>query len=991
MSHIELRLLGPLEIWRDGRPVGGFRSQKTQALLAYLALTGQPVARAQLADLFWPNAPGDAARAELRRVLYNLNQRLPDLVKSDRQTLSFQRRGDAPDLDVSLDTDTFKQLAEGMEIAGLERATALYRGELLQGLYLEECAKFESWLGAQREAWQEKQARLLGRLADLYAADGDYDTALRAARRRLELDPWREEAHRRVMILLARSGRRSEALAQYETCRHLLQEELGVAPAARTTALYERLRASSSLIRHNLPPQPAPLIGREQELGRLLSLLTGSEARLITIVGPGGIGKTRLALHAARAAAGHFLDGVAHVSLETVTRPALLPGAIVDALAAADFIPAAGADRALGYLQRQLAEREILLLLDNMEHLLRAAPRLAELLQAAPGLKFLITSRERLNLSWERVFHLEGLRAPPPDAAAAWEAYGAARLFVEAARRATPGFQLTADNREYIARICRHVEGMPLALELAAAWTRVQSCAAIAGRLASDLDLLARPQRDRGPRQSNIRAAFDRSWQLLSAEEQAIFSRLGVFYGSFSVEAAQEVAGAGWQHLASLADKSLVRALPQADGSQMARFQLHELLRQYALERLAEQGETEAVRDDHCRYYTDLAQEQTSCLRGGEQKAALETMAREASNVEAAWAWAGRRGLLDALDAALEALFLFLSMRSRLEQGINLLAQTTGQLKGQEAAVAVRARVLARLAMLRLRRGEYDAAERETTTALELARRAEDGQSLAAVYLALARLAYNRGRYGRADEYGVASLALYRELDQRHGQALCLSVLGLTTVVQAKYLEADAGEQRPPRIRTEYLEQAEVRFREALAHYRALGDRYHESNTLHNLGYIQYVFGEESGERAHFEAALFHFEEAVALDRALGLRLPQRLNWLAATLAMLGEQERARELYGEALLQALRTRRLTEAMDILASIAVYIMEPGGRGARAVEALSLVLAHPATDARIRQWAGEQRALIEAALPAADAAQARAQARTLTLEEAAERVM
>ncbi len=983
-TAIELYFLGSLHIQIDGQLVNGFRSQKAQALLAYLALVAQPVTRERLADLFWPNATGDAGRTELRRVVYNLNRRLPGVIHSSRQSLSFEGAADGGE--VWLDTAAVERLCAAGNLLQLEQAASLYRGELLEGFYLEECPDFESWLGRERSSWQEKHLHLLRQLTDLYESRGDYERAVQVARQRVELAPWREEAQRRLMLLLARSGRRSEALAQYESCCKVLEEELGVTAQGRTTALYERLRASTSLIRHNLQLAPDPFIGREAQLAQLLSLLKEDGTRLITIVGPGGMGKTRLAVQAAHAVAGHFLDGVAHIRLETVSRPALLPEAIVEALEAAHFMAGAGTDRALAYLQDQLAQREILLLLDNLEHLLSAAPQLAALLEAAPGLKILTTSRERLNLSWERVLRLEGLATPEEDRAG-WERYGAVRLFVAAARRANPEFFLTEANRRPVIRICRQVEGMPLALELAATWTRMQSCTAIAERLQTDLSLLARPQRDRGPRQSSVRATFDRSWALLSPGEQVIFSRLGVFRGSFSVAAAQAVAGAGWQQLATLVDKCLLRALVAAND-QPARFQLHELLRQYALQMLAEAEQVELARERHCCYYLEMVQAQTAQLQGGDQKAALERMAAEASNMEAAWEWAAQEGRQVLLEAALPGLYLFWKMRSRLERGVNLLAEAVHQLERLgPATVQVRGRVQAHLALLRYYQGEREQAGVDASAALELALRAEDGPGQAVAYLALTHVAYGSGRYGVAAEYGARALAFYEALQDQHGQALALSMLGLTTMVQAKYVEEGQNGQRPPQIRTEYLQQAQVYFQQALVHHRALDDRYDESNTLHNLGYIQYVYGEESGELHHFEAALFSFEEAAALDAVLGVKRPQRLNWLACTLAMLGEQERARDLFREALLWAMHTRRLTEATDILAGIAVYVEEAGAARERAVTLLSLVEAHEATDVRVRQWAQEHRTRIEAKLPTPAAARARARGRTLTLEDVA----
>src|SRR3712207_1580304 len=325
-----------------------------------------------------------------------------------------------------------------------------------------------------------------------------------------------------------------------------------------------------------LPPQPTTFVGREAEVAALTRLLAEPDCRLVTIVGPGGIGKTRLALQVAARAAPAYADGVAFAPLQDVPTAELLVGALAEAVGC----PLSGRDEPQDQLLAYLRDRELLLLLDNAEHLLDGAEFVGELLAAAPRLQLLVTSREALNLQEEWRYPLAGLEVPAVGQGRGVEACSAVALFVERARRVRRDFALEAE-REGVVRICRLVGGLPLALELAAAWARTLPCAAIAEEIAGNLALLATSARNVPERHRSVRAAFDQSWQHLSWEERAVYARLAVFHGGFRRAAAERVAGATLPVLATLLDKSLVRY--EADG----RYHLHELLGEYAAEQLA--------------------------------------------------------------------------------------------------------------------------------------------------------------------------------------------------------------------------------------------------------------------------------------------------------------------------------------------------------------------------------------------------------------------
>ena len=350
---------------------------------------------------------------------------------------------------------------------------------------------------------------------------------------------------------------------------------------------------------HHLPPAPTPFVGREGELAEIEQLLSDPACRLLTLVGPGGIGKTRLALEAAHVMVdtATFPNGVYFASLQPLTSPEFIISTIADALSFQFYSGADPRQQLLDYLR----EKSLLLVLDNVEHLLEDISLVSEMLAAAPGVHILATSRERLNLREEWVLEVSGLNSPAVETEINLESYSAIELFVQQARRVSVGFALDNANQSAVVRICHLVGGMPLGIELAAAWVRALSCEQIADEIERSLDVLETPTRNIEPRHRTMRAALDQSWQLLSDVEQNVFKRLSVFRGGFTREAAEYVARATLRTLTGLVDKSMVRV--NAGG----RYDLQELLRQYAEEKLGEMpAEQEQTRDRHSTYYADF-------------------------------------------------------------------------------------------------------------------------------------------------------------------------------------------------------------------------------------------------------------------------------------------------------------------------------------------------------------------------------------------------
>jgi DNA-binding SARP family transcriptional activator len=508
MTHLTLSLLGPIHMALDGKQVHGFAYAKARALLAYLAVEShREHSREALVGLLWPDLPEDAARSNLRQALSSLRQVLgdgaatPPFLHVTRDSIQFNVASS-----YSLDVTAFTQHLAACEqhrhrhsgrcaacIEHMEQAVALYQGDFLAGFSLAGSAPFEEWVLLWRERLGHQARAALARLADYHERHGALEPARCVAARLLELDPWREEAHRQMMRLLAAGGQRSAAMAQYERCRRVLLRELGVEPEAATTALYRQLRdgrpasiqqaAQTETVPGMLPVPPAHLIGRERQLAELEALLADPAHRLITVLGPAGVGKSRLALAAAAAQADAFPDGVAWVSILAGGRAEPLAALALAAL----HVPLREQDSPQKLLLGYLRTREMLLVLDGLQTPDdNGAEWVSELLQRAPQVTFLATSQSRLGLRAEWLLTLEGLGYPNGEAFEAMQGHGAVRLFVQQYSQLQGHGPANDEEWLAVARICRLVEGLPLAIERASAATWNRSIVQTATALAAD-------------------------------------------------------------------------------------------------------------------------------------------------------------------------------------------------------------------------------------------------------------------------------------------------------------------------------------------------------------------------------------------------------------------------------------------------------------------------------------------------------------------------
>ncbi len=576
-----------------------------QALLAYLATeSDSPQRREVLAGLLWPDQEESVARHNLNQALWSLRRSIKDrdLVEpvflSSRDSLQLVR-----DADCFIDIHRFRELLQRVErhvhrhqqacptcTDWLIEAVELYRGPFLAQISLSDSPEFEEWVVVRRERFHEAAVDALEKLVDQLEYQYEYQRGIAYLRRQVQLDPWREDSHRRLMRLLARTGQRPAALAHFDRVRQILERDLGADVEQKTLDLRNEIEQGASTgadgaVREStlsaagstLPAQVGSLVGRERVLSELGSLIASGQHRLITLIGPGGIGKTSLALQLARDQEHSFRHGARFMPLAGTASAESIVQVIADACALSDY---GGADLREQLLEH-LRDQDLLLVLDNFEHLLSGASVVSDILAVAPDIQVVVTSRERLNLYGEYVVQVTALDIPSiMDAPSDIGRSSSVQLFVRSAERANSSFQPRAADFPAIIRTCELVGGMPLGIELAAAWTPLLSCHEIAEEIEKSLDFLSTPLRDVPERHRSVRAAFDHSWRMLTETERQIFMGLSVFRGGFLKDAAEQITSAPMHVLLTLMSKSFLTRNPQG------RFEIHELLRQYAEDKL---------------------------------------------------------------------------------------------------------------------------------------------------------------------------------------------------------------------------------------------------------------------------------------------------------------------------------------------------------------------------------------------------------------------
>ncbi len=668
MSGIKVALLGTPIILRtkiqqlpdasgdtdDTLDVVTIPRRKSVALLAYLASDPRPHHRQTLALLLWPDARPSLSASYLRRDLSVLNRELgPGCLTISRESVTM------PQAKTEVDVRRFRGLLKAAEhhghrsgeichdcIALLEDAVSLYHGDFMQGFSLSDSPIFDEWQLAEAENLRSDALSSIIKLAHGFSSLQEYTKAIDYARRWIQFAPEDESAYRELMYLFAKNGNPAAALQQYRNCRQILEQEFGRAPHETTDELFATIQSGGTLVapafmavqpinisaanraeltndapadkastKGNLSATSNIFIARDEELTKLTTLLGNTPGcRLLTVMGPGGVGKTRLAMHAAKLTASQFRDGAYLVSLSAVTSGEQLAFGVASALSIRSSIDPKS------HLLDYLRTRNLLLVLDGVEHLLQSSssdPETAaataqslilDILASAPEVKILVTSSERLNLQEEWVSEIRGLTYPTPKESDEWirmppnqwglEKYGAVELFVVSAQKVQPSFELNESNIAPVLKICQVLEGLPLGLELAASWVRSMSCHDIALELEKNSDLPVSPLQNLPDRHRSLHSLFERSWQLLEENERIVANKLAVFNGSFQRTAAEVIAGADLASLISLRDKSV---LYFTDDD---RHSMHSTLRKFALTRLAATPEAyQQTCDAHSDFY----------------------------------------------------------------------------------------------------------------------------------------------------------------------------------------------------------------------------------------------------------------------------------------------------------------------------------------------------------------------------------------------------
>ncbi|HNB53769.1 MAG TPA: BTAD domain-containing putative transcriptional regulator, partial [Anaerolineales bacterium] len=725
--------------------------------------------------------------------------------------------------------------------AALETTLNLYRGDFLEGFYLRDGRGFEEWAVLQRERLRRTAHTGFRALVRFLLERGNPAAGLPYAEKLVAVDPYDEDSTRQLMHLYLRNGQPAAALQAYQRLRRLLQAELHVEPAAATRALFERVRALPFPPPVRLPADPTPFLGREAEIETVWQVLISAEHRLITLFGPGGMGKTRLSIEVARRFAlhrpGQFLDGIFFIPLATVqTAPDL-----VTTLAEEIGFSFSGPQPPQRQLLEYLRPREMLLILDNFEQFLSESgaglPFLVELLRQAPGICLLLTSRERVNLYEEVVFDLPGLALPEPTQDNP-ETFSAVILFAQTARRAKAGFAPTPEETRAAVQICRLLDGTPLAIELAASWVRQYPLAHILDHLRQSLDFLRASYRNLPERHRSLRAVFDHSWELLAPPEQAVFCQLAIFEGDFTPAAAEAVVSfqssafrdnaspmPAEAYLTSLADKSLLQ--PHAEG----RFALHPLLRQFAAEKQAEfTGVQNTLPQRHAAYYLHFAAQQGN----GEAPSHRAALRADLANLRAAWQWAVHTQDFSALQPVIPILHNFFSSQSWFQEGTDTFAFAVAHLTVQTPEQAgLVCELFGRKARMHVQIGQLDLAREMLEQAQTYLPLTSSGQRFKLLDT-LAITYFYAGEYARAAALAEEILRYAETTGNQEGVAFAVNFWGSCAKALGDYSQATA------------------LFTRAVAVYQSLQDTIGAAMVLNNLGNLEQARGDFTAARGYY-------------------------------------------------------------------------------------------------------------------------------------------
>jgi predicted ATPase/DNA-binding SARP family transcriptional activator/DNA-binding CsgD family transcriptional regulator/Tfp pilus assembly protein PilF len=894
-------------------PETAWRSRTAAKVVKLLALApGHRLHRDQVVDILWPNLEPRAATNNLYRALHAARHLLePDLPPRAAsahlglhwEMLALGQPGRAPGLWIDVDEfEAAAQLARSThDPNAYSAALALYTGDLLPD------DRYDDWMTGRREQLHQRYADVLRDAAQTYEALGDVNAAIDALRRLVAAQPTDEVAHLTLMRLLALAGRRDQALREFKVLEAALRQDLGAEPRPSSRLFYRELQAGGAVAKRpeggsgaitaapvsprppadtlarssraltNLPSALTSFIGRDAEQAEVRALLQGS--RLVTLTGAGGCGKTRLSLEVAASVASSYVDGVWLVELAPLVEPELVPAAVAQCLAVTEQ-PGRTITQTMA---AALRNKRLLLVLDNCDHVVDACASLVVvLLSTCPWVRVLATSRERLRCAGETTWQVPPLLAPDPQQQLPVDVlarYDAIQLFVARARTSQAAFRLTPHNAQSVAQICHRLDGIPLAIELAAVRLQVLSADEVAARLDDLLGLLSRGERTAPPRQQTVRATLDWSYGLLDAPEQALMRAVSVFSGGFNRDAAERVSDtelgpssrALVDLLMGLVDKSLVVVDRRADQN---RYWLLETVRQYGIERLRAAGDELRIRQRHRDWCLELAEDGTAALDGPQRSVAMERLKADGANVQAALATCHERGEIDYAFRLAGALWRFWFQQGDVSGGRHWLELLLGDGRSKSVPAAIRVRMLLGAGWFAFHQGDLRTATARFTESLSMG----DSAAGALALLGLGNVAEERGDLGSAAASYRESLALEREQGQPPRIARVLDHLA--------QLACAAGED----------EQALRLTDEALAVRHSAGDELGVAKTLWNRGVALLHLGD-------FEGAERALGESLRIWRGVGdaLGVAQSTSFLGNVAIRRGDVAQASAFYAEDL------------------------------------------------------------------------------------------
>jgi predicted ATPase len=735
----------------------------------------------------------------------------------------------------------------------LEAGLALYQNNFLDGFFIRGARGFDEWLIYERERIRLGTLDALFSLVNFHANTANFPKGIHYARRALELEPLMEAGYQQLMRLLDHSGRSSEALIQYENCRQILSKELGVDPSEETQELFSCLLKGERLPgipgtqhQHNLPLPLSDIIGRDDDLTQIATLLENPACRLLSLIGIGGIGKTRLGFHAAAAGLDFFPDGVWLVELAAFTETEILP----DHIAAVFGVTAQEAKSRRGVtdiLVDYLKHKNLLLVLDNCEHLIEACASYAEvLIKGCPQVKVLATSREPFGIPGEQIYQVLPLALPPDNAQPQnlYE-YPAIRLFLKRAASSRPRFGFTTENTDVLVEICRQLDGIPLAIELAAARVKLLSLNQIAERLQDRFHLLTGGPRTALPRHQTLQATMDWSYNLLTEAERSLLRRLPVFSGGWTLEAAEEVASFGevtQQQIldlhTQLVDKSLVSV---EEWESSMRYGMLETVRQYGMIKLSEEGEVDKVRRWHANTYVHLAEQADEGLRDHRQIESLEILDTEHDNLRSALRWSIEVGEADLAFRLIGALGWYWFMRGHWVEARRSLTKVLDM--GKEALPGLRTKALYRVGGLELIRGNLVGTVELIEEATAICRVAGDIEGLAWCLnlLGQGRMWY-REDFPKAGPLLSESIDLFRSLENDWGVAWCLRYSGQVVEFLGEYERGKAIQE------------------ESYLIFEKIGDTWNSAHSIYLLGTSAFRNGDFPVAKRAYEGCLMKCE-----------------------------------------------------------------------------------------------------------------------------------